>query len=87
MTKVNTKRWWILALALVVSLASFLTIWKFFPSPPPPPAQDVKPGDTVPKDYFTETVPITFHVEKYREIPVPGEAFDPQVSPNGDISV
>jgi len=85
MTKAKATWWWIAGLAVVVSLASFFAIKDFSPSPsPPPPAPEAKPGDAGQKDRFTETVPIIFHVEKYREIPVSGEAFDPKVSPGGD---
>ena len=85
MAKANAKWWWIAGLAIVVSLASFFAIKGFTPSPsPPPPAPEAKPGDAGQKDHFSETVPIVFHVEKYREIPVSGEAFDPKVSPSGD---
>ncbi len=85
MTRVNTKLLWIAGIAVVVSLASIFVIQKLSSSPSsPPPAREAKPGDAASKDRFTETVPIVFHVEKYREIPVSGEAFDPKVSPGGD---
>jgi hypothetical protein len=84
MMNAKAKVWLVVVIAAVGSLAAFFSVKKFSHSPSsPPPVHGEKPAEAPRQDRFTETVPIVFHVEKYREIPVSGEAFDPSVSPDG----
>jgi uncharacterized protein DUF3160/WD40 repeat protein len=85
MTNKNAKLWLVALVVVLVALSSFFAVKKFhlFSSKPSP--QNIETaGKGPPKEKFLDVVPITFHVEKALEIPLPeGDAYDPKVSPDG----
>jgi len=85
MTNKNAKLWLVALLVVFIALFSFLAIKKYHLfSPRPDPKKDAKAGSGALKEKFLDVVPITFHAEKYQEIPLTdGDAYDPKVSPDG----
>lgn len=74
-----------LCVLLLVTIATFLAVKKFHLFSPKSTIQNnAKTGSGIPKEQFLEVVPITFHVENYKEIPIAdGDAYVPRVSPEG----
>jgi Tol biopolymer transport system component len=85
MTNKNKKLCLVALVVLLVALSGFLVIKKFHLFSSKTTQQNsAKTGNGPPKEQFIEVVPITFHVEKYLEIPLTdGDAYDPKVSPDG----
>jgi len=81
----NNKMRWVALIVVLVAISSFLAVLKFHIFSPKPATQNnAKAGNGPPKESYIEVVPITFHVEKYQEIPLTdGDAYAPGVSPDG----
>lgn len=85
MTSNNSKLRWVALILVLVAIISFLAVKKFHPFTAKPSQNSAKAGNSPPKESFIEVVPITFHVEKYQEIPLTdGDAYALRVSPGGN---
>lgn len=77
----------LLLLALIVvlvALSAFVVAKKLHLCSAKPSQNIAKAGTAPPRESFVDVVPITFHVEKYQEIPLTdGDAYAPRVSPDG----
>jgi hypothetical protein len=81
----NRKLLWIVLGIVVIATATFLAIRKFRVPPKPVAQTETKGTDGATRTHFLDVVPISFHAEKYREIPIGGEeAGNPKVSPQGN---
>lgn len=76
----------LLVIALAICLAALLrsNTPKNIPSNTSGRQASLPDAPELPKEIFVEVIPITFHVGVHQEIPLTeGDAFDPQVSPDG----
>ncbi len=80
----TTKLLSIALIVVLVALSAFVAVRKFHLFTAKPSQNIAKTGNAPPRESFIDVVPITFHVEKYQEIPLSdGDAYAPRVSPDG----